>query len=260
MGHQADIWLAGLGMRATHLLPETVSVLRDSNQVLHLSHAPGTSELLAQHCASVVDLMPLYEEGADRLATYKRIAATVLDAALDRAPVTMAVYGHPLVLSVPSEILLRLGPELGMTVRVLPAVSALDCLLADLGVDLVATGLQMHEATDFLVYRRRLLPELATVLWQVGVLAYRHYTGDPAVAPIWLRRLQEQLLVTYPGEHPVTAISSGVDATSEPEIHRFPLARLADMATVLHLGTTVYLPGVPDASGPDSTLLRELLE
>jgi uroporphyrin-III C-methyltransferase len=232
-------------MRASHLLPETARVLQASRQVLYLSHVPGVRSILESYNENVTDLLPLYKEQVDRLATYKEIAAAVIDAALKHPPVALAVYGHPLVLSVPSTILLRLGPDFGLRVKALPAISALDCLLADLGVDLVAIGVQVHEATDVLLYQRRLMPELATVLWQVGVLENRSYAENARSNPIQLSRLRDHLQKYYTPGHEVVAISSSVDEVSEPEVHRFRLHDLAAMADLLHLGTTIYIPPVP---------------
>jgi precorrin-2 methylase len=259
-GHRpVDIWVLGLGMRASHLLPETADALRRCRRVLYLSHVPGVREMLSEHCADLVDLSGFYQDGTDRLGTYKRIAAATIDAALDRTPVALAVYGHPLVLSVPSTILIRLGAEFGLSVKALPAVSALDCLQADLGVDLVAAGLQTHEATDVLLYRRRLLPEIAAVLWQIGVLETRLSAGAARSRPQRLLRLREHLLRFYPAGHEAIAVSSSVDVSAGPELHRFRLEALADMVDDFHLGTTLYIPAVPDRSPPDPSVMADLM-
>jgi len=187
------------------------------------------------------------------------MAAAVIDAALQSPPVSLAVYGNPLVLSVPSTILLRLGSEFGLTVKALPAVSSLDCLQADLGVDLVASGVQMHEATDLLLYRRKLLPELATVLWQVGALETRLYTGDSPSLPAQLVRLRDWICDYYPPDHEATAISSAVDASTEAELYWFRLHALPEMASRFHLGTTVYIPPVANLASPDPDVMRDLV-
>lgn len=249
-GSPVDVWIAGLGMRVGQVLPETIEILSASRKIFYLSHAPGVAELLGNCCNDVLDMRDFYINDVDRLSTYKRIAATVFDAAMQEPPVTFAVYGHPLVLSVPSKILLSLGPELGLSVRALPAVSSLDCLQADLGVDLVADGVQMHEATDLLLYRRRLLPEVATILWQVGVMDVR---GERALAER-LTHLRDWVCRYYPPDHAAVAVSSSVDATSGVEQFRFPLRELPDMAAYFHLGTTLYIAAIdrPDRAGDDN--------
>ena len=51
-----------------------------------------------------------------------------------------------------------------------PAISAEDCLFADLGVDPARFGCQSYEATDFLVHGRRVDPTATLVLWQIGTV------------------------------------------------------------------------------------------
>jgi Tetrapyrrole (Corrin/Porphyrin) Methylases len=61
-------------------------------------------------------------------------------------------YGHPGVFCTPSHESIRIARKLGYRATMLPAISAEDCLFADLGVDPGKHGCQSFEATDFLVY------------------------------------------------------------------------------------------------------------
>src|SRR5438876_10133388 len=83
--------------------------------------------------------------------------------------------------------------------RMLPAVSALDCLVADLGIDPAATGLQSYEATDFLVHRRPPDEAATLVLWQIGVVGELGYATEPRRENLAL--LVERLVETYPRDH-----------------------------------------------------------
>jgi hypothetical protein len=56
----------------------------------------------------------------------------------------------------------------GIKAYILPAVSAEDCLFADLGIDPSYPGLQTLEATDMLLRRRMLLTDSHVIIWQVG--------------------------------------------------------------------------------------------
>jgi len=83
----------------------------------------------------------------------------------------------------------------------LPAVSALDCLVADLGIDPAATGLQSYEATDFIVHRRRPDTAATLVLWQIGVVGELGYARAPRRENLAL--LVDRLARAYPREHEV---------------------------------------------------------
>ena len=236
-----DLALVGLGLRRSHLTREGEQALRACRRVYAISYVPEALDTIRELCADVVDLRTLYRLGQDRLTTYKEQATTVLDAALDGGPVGLAVYGHPLILAMPSMFILRTAPPLGLQVRVVPGISALDCLLADLGVDPFITGVQAHEATDLMLFRRPLLPSLATVLWQVGSLETRLHTLGPS-RPERLVGLQDYLTQFFPPDHPAFAVSTAVRDDQQPEIHRMTLADLPRHSALLHLGVTVYLP------------------
>lgn len=232
-------------------------MLRGCRRIYHATHVPGAREDMSRLCGDLVDLGWHYRAGVDRLRTYSAMAADVLDGAVTGGPVALAVYGHPLVLSVPCSIVRRMGPGMGLRVTVLPAVSALDCLSAELGVDLVAMGLQTHEATDLLLYDRPILPQLATVLWQVGALETRLHSPGLRSRPERFGRLTGHLLRFYPPEHPVVAVCAAVSTRASSEIHRFTLTDLADRGAELHIGMTLYLPPVP-AGPPDPDLAARL--
>lgn len=177
MSETSDLCLVGLGLRLEHLTIETREALRRSRRALFTSYVPGVEEMLRGLCGDLVDLSHLYRDGSDRLQTYKDMAAVVLEEALEGAP-----------------------------------VSALDCLVADLGVDIVGTGVQMHEATDVVLYRRTLLPELAAVLWQVGVFGTRLHGGRAISDPTRLAELRDHLLQFYEPAHPAILVVSSVSA------------------------------------------------
>ena len=81
-----------------------------------------------------------------------------------------AFYGHPGVFVSPSHRAIAIAREEGYRARMLPGISAEDCLFADLGIDPSNPGCVSYEASELLI---RDLPVVATshlVLWQVGVV------------------------------------------------------------------------------------------
>ena len=98
------------------------------------------------------------------------MAIRVVEAALDHPPVTFAIHGHPLIAVHPPFLVLEMANALGLRVEVLPGISAIDTLLADLRIDPVVHGVQMYEATDLLLRRRPLQNDVPAIIWQVGTL------------------------------------------------------------------------------------------
>jgi Tetrapyrrole (Corrin/Porphyrin) Methylases len=79
-------------------------------------------------------------------------------------------YGHPGVFVSPSHRTIALARDEGHVATMLPAISAEDCLFADLDVDPSSAGCVTYEATDLLLSHRSLLPSSHLILYQVGVV------------------------------------------------------------------------------------------
>src|SRR5260370_28320061 len=116
----------------------------------------GGGPSLERICAEVTSLLPFYERGKERVPTYGRMAAEVINAAIARSPVCFATYGHPLVYCYPAILIQRAAKLLNLRVETFPGISSLDTLFVDLGIDAATDGLQMYETTDLLLRPRPL--------------------------------------------------------------------------------------------------------
>src|SRR5262249_34255756 len=127
---QFDIYIVGTGiMPAFHLTREAEAAIRASTEVLYVDKSFGIEELLNTLCPRITDLHAAsYRENEPRIDAYRKMASLVVEAALDHPPVTLALYGHPLVYSLPPFLVMAAADVLGLRVKVLPGVSALDTL------------------------------------------------------------------------------------------------------------------------------------
>lgn len=238
-----DIFVVGLGIEtATQITREVEDVIRRSREVLYLDTGVATRALLEGLCPRVTSLYEQsYVEGCPRTDAYVHIAAVVLDAALDHAPVTFAIHGHPLVAVQAPFLVLEAAAALGLGVRILPGISALDAILAILRLDPVVHGLQMYEATDLLLRRRPLQPDVPALLWQIGPLETALHSTR-ASRPERFARLVAHLRRFYPPHHRVTAIYAPPHPLLEPEVLTFQVEEMGDYALRLHAGFTLYVP------------------
>ena len=238
-----DITIAGLGIRAVvQVTAEVEARIRRCREVLVLDSGVGTEAYLAARCARVTPLYDrTYGEADSRVQAYHHMAASVVEAALARSPVVYAVHGHPIVFCHSSFLIRDLAAVLGLSVEVLPGISSMDSLLADLWLDPGVTGLQMFEATDLLLRRRPLQPDVPALIWQVGNLETRLYTARLS-RPERLVRFRDWLLQTYPESHPVTAYYAAPHPAVGASRWTFPLGALAAQAAALHPGITLYIP------------------
>lgn len=84
-------------------------------------------------------------------------------------------YGHPGVFVAPSHRSIDIARKEGYTAKMLPGISAEDCLLADLNIDPSLPGCVTYEATDLLLRNRPLNPSSHLILYQVGCVGIKDF-------------------------------------------------------------------------------------
>ncbi|HLK69548.1 MAG TPA: SAM-dependent methyltransferase [Bryobacteraceae bacterium] len=244
-----DIWIAGLGIQtATQVTREVEQAIRESREVLYLDTGAATRPFLESLCPRVTSLYEQsYREDRPRGGAYEHMAVAVVDAAMDHPPVTFAIHGHPLIAVQAPFLVWELARALDLRVKVLPGVSAIDTIAADLRMDPVIDGVQMYEATDLLLRRRPLQPDVPAILWQIGPLESALHSARVS-RPERFHRLVAHLRQFYPAHHEVTAIYTSPHPLMEPAILRFWLEDMPRHARQIHAGFTLYVP--PAASRP----------
>lgn len=239
---RADITIVGLGMRSLDQLTREVErALAGAKQVFLIDGSPGLQQRLQRQGTKVIDLCSFYAEGKDRLHTYREMAKAVVAGAIHDGPVAFGLYGHPTIFAFPPFVVKEVAESLGLTVDVLPGVSAMDCLFAELMIDPANGGLQMFEATELLLTQRELPVDVQTLVWQVGTLESGLYSTKPS-APERFARFLAYLRRFFPGHHPCTAIYCSDHPAIPSTILRFPLDQIGDFSGQLHGGFTLYLP------------------
>lgn len=254
-----DLYIVGLGVaNVDHVTREAESAIRQSREVLYLDTGVATQRFLEQRCARVTSLYEeSYREEDLRLNAYRHMAARVIDAALDHAPVTLAIHGHPVVAVYAPFLILDMAELLGLTVRILPGISAMDCVFAELKIDPCVHGLQMYEATDLLLRGRPLQADVPALIWQIGNLETRLHTSRVS-KPERFDRFVNYLLRFYPVGHNVVAIYVAPHPLMPSTIRQFPLGKLREHAEHLHAGFTLYIPAVAERAIEDIDLLRKI--
>jgi hypothetical protein len=253
------LYIAGLGLKTvSQTTREVEAAIRASREVLFLDTGVATRAFLETLCPRVT---PLYEqsyaEERPRVTAYQHMAARVMEAALDHPPVTFAIHGHPLVAAHPPFLILELAHALKLTVEVLPGVSAIDAILADLRLDPVVHGVQMYEATDLLLRRRPLQPDVPAIVWQIGPIETSLHSMRIS-RPERFTRFIAHLCQYYPPRHEVIAIYSSPHPIMPPTIFRFALEDMPEYASEIHSGFSLYIPPASSRPIQDYDLLTKL--
>ena len=184
---------------------------------------------------------------------YDEIVTTILDRVRKGLDVCVVFYGHPSVFDRTSHDAVRRAREEGFAARILPGITAEDCLYVDLEIDPGAEGCQSFDATDFIVRNRRPDITVPLILWQVGVVGGSRTTGE--VRRSGLEVLAERLQELYGAEHELVVYEATPFPVGRPMIERCAVRELAD-AGVTGL-STLYVPP-KGVAPPDADMMARL--
>ncbi|MBE3588924.1 MAG: nucleoside triphosphate pyrophosphohydrolase [Thermoanaerobacteraceae bacterium] len=239
---KADIIIAGLGPGHPGHIPLNVwEVLQGDRPLFLRTERHPVVPWLKERGITFASFDHFYEKGPDFQEIYRRMALTLVDAALQE-PLVFAVPGHPLVAEEAVALVLAQAPERGLEVQVLPAMSFLDVLCTALGLD-PAAGLYMVDGLR--LAEQEPVPAVGNVVCQV----YSRLVASD---------VKLSLMQFYPEDHPVMVVrAAGVPGQERIEKH--PLYGLDRLDWVDHL-TSLYLPPCPGRTGRCSYPLDALVE
>ncbi len=219
---------------------EAVAWIKRADKVLYLVADPIAEGVVRQlNPAGAQSLMDTYVPDKDRTDAYGGMVERVL-ACLRAGDLTCAAfYGHPGVFVSPAHEMIRRARAEGFAARMLPGISAEDCLFADLGVDPGIHGCQSFEATDFVLNRRSVDVSSAVVLWQIGVFGFAtHKQGSYALPamPILIEKLER----IYGTQHPMYLYDAAVLPGCQPIIRQIVAGQR--MSEPLSAAFSLYIP------------------
>lgn len=216
----------GVGMTlGAHLTPRARSYIEQAEVVFTLVSDAMVETWLRRMNLQVRSLQPFYQEGKSRMRTYREMVSAILDEVRGGRRVCGAFYGHPGVFAWVPHQAIALARAEGFPATMEPGISAEDCLYADVGIDPGRVGCQHYEATQYMLYRRRIDTGAWLILWQVGL------AGDRSLRRYGTGTAYRQLLVDvlardYPRDHEVVVYRAVTLAIQPPRIER---VRLADL-------------------------------
>jgi uncharacterized protein YabN with tetrapyrrole methylase and pyrophosphatase domain len=253
--HSGSLTIVGTGIRLIgHCTIEARTYLEQADKVLYLVADPVTTRWIESLNPTAESLHSFYEQGKDRRASYFAMVERILSEVRRGLKVCAAFYGHPGVFVNPSHEAIRQARVEGFDARMLPGISAEDCLFADLGLDPASCGCQSFEATDFLVYKRQFDTRSALILWQIGIIGDLTYNRSPNTAR-GLQVLTERLLQFYDPKHNTIIYQASMYPICDSVLESVPLERLPETpATQM---STLYVPP-KSLSIPDPQVLQQL--
>lgn len=246
--------VVGTGIKlAVHVTPEARAAIENADELLYLVPDAVSMKWLEGLNLRARSLDRFYELGRARSETYAAMVEEILASVRRGLRVCAAFYGHPGIFVDPSHEAIRRARLEGFSAKMLPGISAEDCLIADLGIDPGDTGCQSYEATSFLIHRQQVETSALLVLWQLGVVGT--LASLPAPEGSGLAVLTDYLSEFYPGDHETIVYEASPYVVAAPIVRRVSLNRLAE-TEVPALATLIVPPAEPPLL--DVTMLDRL--
>jgi hypothetical protein len=249
-----SLTVVGAGIRpGVHTTREAIARIQDADKVLYLLAEITPVRWLDELNPSAEPLDDLYRPERPFDEVYEDIVGAIMAHVRKPQDVCVVFYGHPSVFDRTSHDAVNRARAEGFPARILPGISAEDCLYVDLEFDPGAGGMQSFDATDFLVRRRTPDTTVPVILWQVGIVGGLRTTGE--VRRVGLEVLAERLTELYGAEHELVVYEATPFPVGRPMIERCAVTDLAD-AGVTGL-STVFVPP-KDAAPRDSDMIARL--
>lgn len=235
--------IVGTGIRViSEVTLEARALMEGADKLLYLVADPVTESWITKLNSTAETLQGFYAEGKDRQQTYLEMVDRIMSCLFGGGNVVVALYGHPGVFVYPSHEAIKRARLAGHKARMLPGISAEDCLFADLGIDPADNGCRSYEASEFLLCSRQVDVTTSLILWQIGAIGELGYRTDRMFNQQGLEVLIEVLSHSYGLDHEVTVYEANQYQVCEPIIHNTPLRHLCSAG--ISPISTLYVPAL----------------
>lgn len=227
--------LAGHGVGdSLQLTVESQRAIARASRLFVVSPPPAVERFLRGQRLKPIDLASVCRPGS-YAEWYLDMAGTVLREVELNPPVALLVPGNPLLSNALVRFLVAKAKELRIQTSVLPAVSPIDTLICQVGLDVGTYGLQVFDARRLCERRLPISPAVPLLLLQVGGLAAGETPGAEAAGNFG--PLAGYLARYYPPEHPIVHLAN--DAASPAAAAR--LAAFPQLAAQFGPASTLFV-------------------
>jgi hypothetical protein len=233
-----SLTVVGTGIQLGHLSLDARAAIEDAERVFYLVGDAVTRSWILEVQPKAESLQDCYQIGKVRMKTYREMVERILAPVRQGLDICAAFYGHPGVFVRPSHEAIRRARQEGHLARMLPGISAEDCLFADLGIDPGQSGCRSFEATHFLAYGCKADTSCPLILWQIGAVG--DLTFQTEVNDHGLRVLIDMLARAYGPRHEVVVYEAAQYPIALPLIMHVPLYRVPDLEVTI--GSTLFVP------------------
>ncbi|CAI6099557.1 unnamed protein product [Clonostachys chloroleuca] len=241
---KGSLVIGGAGLKSiSQFTLETIMHIEKANQVFYCVSDPIAEGFIRSKNANAEDLYQYYSNSKERMATYIQMAEVMLKAVREGLQVVGIFYGHPGFFVGPAHRAIAIALDEGYSARMLPGISSMDCLFADLLIDPADHGCQIVEATEILVRGRTLQTSTNVILFQVGCIGVTGFHLTDMKNPHF-QSLVDRLEKDYGLDHPVVDYRAATSPLEESSINRHTIAdlRKPEVQEGISTASTFYLP------------------
>jgi len=186
--------IAGLGIKfLSHLTKETEKIIQEGDKILYLANDLFFPEWIEHFNKNTESLDQLYFSKSARCDSYNAIKDKILSELNNFQNVVFIIYGNPNFLVQVTSLVSRAAESNGHEFYILPAISSLDCLLADLNINPGDSGMQLFEATELIAYRKILDLTSHVVIFQAAAIGQSGHTRNKIATTKGLKILCDYL-------------------------------------------------------------------
>ncbi len=231
--------IVGSGIKSlSHLTRETECTIKEANLVLYLLNEPIIEQWIQVNSNKYESLEDIYFSHSLRSDAYAEISKKII-ASLDMFEhLCVVMYGHPIFLCDSISNLTEILRNMLIDFMILPAVSSLDCLFADLKIN-PSQGFHAVDATDLLLYNNLLCKFNHLIIWQIGLVGVLGNTKSLSNVKS-LNILCNKLINFYGPKQCCFIYEASIYPHLQPVIIEIPLERL-NQVTISTI-STVYIP------------------
>jgi len=239
---RGSLTIVGSGIKAvSHLTLEALNYIDNADIVYYTVADPETEMLIKKRNPNSIDLYEWYDDNKFREETYVQMAEMMLQSVRSGKNTVGVFYGNPAVFAAPTHRAINIAKSEGYEAKMLPGISSIDCLFADLGVDPAVSGCQIFEASDLLLHNRQVNLDQQLIILQVGSVGnfsfnFKGFNNDK------LDVLLDFLIDKYGGAHEVIHYIANIFSFQQLIIEKITLSELKNSKEKLTGISTLYIP------------------
>lgn len=232
--------LIGTGITTiSHITEEAKGYICNCDKVLYLVNEPLLESYINRLAKATESLEPVYFKSKARAAAYENIAEHICNALESVNSLCVVIYGHPCFFATPGLLALSKFSNEEVKTIVCSAISALDCLYADFRFDPANGGMQVFDATEYLLYDKLIDNSTHIIIYQIGMVGNLGLpTNKVNLHAVYL--IKKRLLKVYKNEKKAFIYEAAVYPHTKPKISEFHLNELEKQKFTSI--STLYIP------------------